>query len=446
MSEEDRTKLRMNLVAIQKVDPYAKEILDSSSHVAFYKFKTNWEKSDIEGSFFIYSRIAAPFYSIFINNRLNTNSLVEPITKQIELQSQPPFLLYRNDRSKINGFWFYNTEDCDRIHSLVDELIKKGSTKPAEGPQVMNQSVVNNLQNIIQTNGRDVDLFSMLSKAQQDYNTGSGSGVPNVNNGASNGQMSNNFLTKQQHEQSMNQKFAAMQVHNNIRHQHQQQQQQQMMMNHQIQQQQQQQQQTTPVKQINANAMPDITSQNVVNFFASATPNSKPSFLSKQNSGIVHQPVTLDEIEKQHRVSASPPNNNMNISEPKMIKPQNLNQLINSAAHNVNTMPIHPNQPKPLCFTGNTPGSFVLPHQVPTIDQQPIIQTLIKPALITPSMFQSSLNTDDKVINQQQQNRPEPLTQDQLLQALNYLIENEPDFLTKLHEAYIKSFNKKMAL
>lgn len=48
MSEEDRTKLRMNLVAIQKVDPYAKEILDCSSHVAFYKFKTNWEKSDIE--------------------------------------------------------------------------------------------------------------------------------------------------------------------------------------------------------------------------------------------------------------------------------------------------------------------------------------------------------------------------------------------------------------
>lgn len=48
MSEEDRNKLRMNLLAIQKVDPYAKEILDSSSHVAFYKFKTNWEKSDIE--------------------------------------------------------------------------------------------------------------------------------------------------------------------------------------------------------------------------------------------------------------------------------------------------------------------------------------------------------------------------------------------------------------
>lgn len=50
MSEEKKTKLRMNLAAIQNVDPYAKEIIDSSSHVAYYKFKANeWEKSDIEG-------------------------------------------------------------------------------------------------------------------------------------------------------------------------------------------------------------------------------------------------------------------------------------------------------------------------------------------------------------------------------------------------------------
>lgn len=49
MSEE-AVKLRMNLVAIQNVDPYAREILDSSPHVAFYKFVgSQWEKSEIEG-------------------------------------------------------------------------------------------------------------------------------------------------------------------------------------------------------------------------------------------------------------------------------------------------------------------------------------------------------------------------------------------------------------
>lgn len=47
MSEE--AKIRMNLVAIQNVDPYAKAIIDSSPHAAFYKFGTEWQKSEIEG-------------------------------------------------------------------------------------------------------------------------------------------------------------------------------------------------------------------------------------------------------------------------------------------------------------------------------------------------------------------------------------------------------------
>lgn len=51
MSKEESEKLRMNLVAIQKVDPYAKEILDSSPHVAYYNFRdTEWEKTEIEGN------------------------------------------------------------------------------------------------------------------------------------------------------------------------------------------------------------------------------------------------------------------------------------------------------------------------------------------------------------------------------------------------------------
>lgn len=33
----------------------------------------------------------------------------------------------------------------------------------------------------------------------------------------------------------------------------------------------------------------------------------------------------------------------------------------------------------------------------------------------------------------------EPLTKNQLLQALNYLIANDEEFILKVHEAYIKS-------
>lgn len=54
--------------------------------------------------------------------------------------------------------------------------------------------------------------------------------------------------------------------------------------------------------------------------------------------------------------------------------------------------------------------------------------------LITPTMFTPSSNTERKA------SVPEPLTKNQLLQALNYLIENDDEFMRKVHEAYIKSF------
>jgi mRNA-decapping enzyme 1B len=78
-----------------------------------------------------------------------------------------------------------------------------------------------------------------------------------------------------------------------------------------------------------------------------------------------------------------------------------------------------------------------------------------KPTLITPAMFQASTIEDKAIFNAQQSNniqgmtttiRPEPLTQNQLMQALNYLLENDPEFIRKIHEAYVKSFNKIITL
>jgi len=91
--------------------------------------------------------------------------------------------------------------------------------------------------------------------------------------------------------------------------------------------------------------------------------------------------------------------------------------------------------------------------------QQPGMSSNIqasKPTLITPAMFQASTIEDKAIFNAQQSNniqgqmtssiRPEPLTQNQLMQALNYLLENDPEFIRKIHEAYVKSFNKIITL
>lgn len=247
----------------------------------------------------MYSRVAEPYNSIFVNNRLNTLNLNEPITKQIELQSQPPFLLYRNERSAISGFWFYCKEDGVRVHSLLEKLIKTCNNvngKPSENnnhqpPQHQQQQVF--AKNHAQNGKQDVDIFSMLSKAQQDFNSSgaSASERPNV-------------------EQPLNPKFAGMQLGHppQLRQQQHQQPQQQEQPNHQQQ----------LVRSL-SNAMPDITSPNVVSFFAAA--QSGPGGPTKADQSqkkqfLANHPIaqpntqtvqTLDEIEKQHRVSASPP-------------------------------------------------------------------------------------------------------------------------------------------
>lgn len=59
------------------------------------------------------------------------------------------------------------------------------------------------------------------------------------------------------------------------------------------------------------------------------------------------------------------------------------------------------------------------------------------PALIPPVMFAASSPSSEPL------NRPlEPLTRNQLLQAFNYLLKSDPDFINKLHEAYVKSFGE----
>ena len=63
--------------------------------------------------------------------------------------------------------------------------------------------------------------------------------------------------------------------------------------------------------------------------------------------------------------------------------------------------------------------------------------------LITPNMLVQSNNnnnTNNNNINiMGDKKQPEPLTKNQMIQALKYLIENDDDFTKKVHDAYLKS-------
>lgn len=92
-----------------------------------------------------------------------------------------------------------------------------------------------------------------------------------------------------------------------------------------------------------------------------------------------------------------------------------------------------------------------------------LLDTPQKPALMPPMMFASALkdssvisgsvqHTDQPVLSASFQEREsrigdrfknvEPLTRNQMIQALEYLLRTDSDFVVKLHEAYVKSFTE----
>uniref|UniRef100_A0A4X2KW53 5'-(N(7)-methylguanosine 5'-triphospho)-[mRNA] hydrolase n=1 Tax=Vombatus ursinus TaxID=29139 RepID=A0A4X2KW53_VOMUR len=99
MEAASRAGAEMSLAALRRHDPYITSIADLTGQVALYTFSpeaNQWEKTDIEGTLFVYRRSASPFHGFTIVNRLNMTNLVEPVNKDLEFQLHEPFLLYRN--------------------------------------------------------------------------------------------------------------------------------------------------------------------------------------------------------------------------------------------------------------------------------------------------------------------------------------------------------------
>ncbi|RXN01698.1 Voltage-dependent calcium channel subunit alpha-2/delta-4 [Acipenser ruthenus] len=166
--------LDISLAALQRHDPYINNIMDLASQVALYTFshKSNeWEKTDVEGSLFVYTRSASPRHGFTIMNRLSMDNRTEPITKDLDLQLQDPFLLYRNARLSIYGIWFYDQEDCWRIAELMKNLTQQELLKAQQGggssPRTLHSG-----------DSRGVDILEMLTKARDEYDKGNPSSEP----------------------------------------------------------------------------------------------------------------------------------------------------------------------------------------------------------------------------------------------------------------------------
>ncbi|XP_005989498.1 mRNA-decapping enzyme 1B isoform X2 [Latimeria chalumnae] len=168
--------LDISLAALQRHDPYINTIVDVASQVALYTFshKANeWEKTDVEGTLFVYTRSASPRHGFTIMNRLSMENRTEPITKDLDFLLQDPFLLYRNARLAIYGIWFYDKEECQRIADVMKDLTRQEQVKAEQGAA---EGV--SPQSVKPREDKAVDILKMLYKAKDEYNKGKPSAEP----------------------------------------------------------------------------------------------------------------------------------------------------------------------------------------------------------------------------------------------------------------------------
>ncbi|XP_051886250.1 mRNA-decapping enzyme 1B [Pristis pectinata] len=154
--------LDISLAVLQRQDPYIFHIVDVASQVALYTFSqrdNEWEKTDVEGTLFVYARSASPRHGFTIMNRLNVENRTEPITKDLDFQLQDPFLLYRNAQFSIYGIWFYDKAECQRITELMKNLTRLEQLKAQQGAESPNCG-----------DNKAVDIVQMLFKAEHEYN------------------------------------------------------------------------------------------------------------------------------------------------------------------------------------------------------------------------------------------------------------------------------------
>ncbi|NXN28890.1 DCP1A enzyme, partial [Nycticryphes semicollaris] len=168
MESVSRVGQEISLAALKQHDPYITSIADVTGQVALYSFspKANeWEKTDIEGTLFVYKRSASPYHGFTIVNRLNMHNLVEPVNKDLEFQLHEPFLLYRNASLSIYSIWFYDKNDCHRIAKLMAKVVEQEAQR--------SQQVSQDRKSPSRTNGcnenRPIDILEMLSKAKDEY-------------------------------------------------------------------------------------------------------------------------------------------------------------------------------------------------------------------------------------------------------------------------------------
>ncbi|XP_056102920.1 mRNA-decapping enzyme 1A isoform X2 [Rhinichthys klamathensis goyatoka] len=408
----------MSLAALQQHDPYIVKLLDVTGQVALYTFNSKaneWEKTEIEGTLFVYARSASPHHGFTIMNRLSTENLVEPINKDLEFQLQDPFLLYRNGNLGIYSIWFYDKADCQRIAQLMLQIVKQEAFRAqCVSPDRGSSGRTNGL---VQT--KPTDILELLSKAKEEYHRSqSTEREVEVNCESVPSQEKRDEITAAQQEKSS---------HSVVKQ--------------------------ITVEELFGSSFPKDPSQS-----QSQSPAYGPPLLSCDPGGpaLVSLFQTRDSRtnashtqETGRRGSAGPPT------------PAYMSPL--TEAHGI-AVPLPGFRPGPLVTpqsfretgckaTGSFPGKSPAPAQANTSSNAfmagPVVQGEESSLLLSPSVFQHFITKTPDPPRKPLSPTPPPTdlppahyNRNQLQDTLIHLIKNDAHFLSAIHEAYVQSISK----
>ncbi|CAI5448943.1 unnamed protein product [Caenorhabditis angaria] len=154
-----------NLAQIQKIDPCASQILDKVPHAALYKFnkeKNAWEKTDIDGTMFVYQRVDRPFFSLMIANRQSPQDYIEPITSTLKINNDEQYIFFCKQDGTINGLWCYDPRDTSRIYKLVERLITKINKETKQASATSSSASVPGPTSSAPTDSRSAQLLDLI--------------------------------------------------------------------------------------------------------------------------------------------------------------------------------------------------------------------------------------------------------------------------------------------
>merc|ERR1711953_1483448 len=422
----DPSELRMNLTSLRRIDPYIQGILMSSPQVALYKYvDTEWVQTDIQGTLFVYERKCEPCYGFLILNRLSANNLIQPITKDIELQDKTPFLLYKT--KEILGIWFYEAANCKKLYQIISQVMNKAN------PDLISTS------GPINENGKKMSSMMMTST-----NTSGGGGASLVD-------LLNNAGSKEksapglQGSPSGGEKLLRLLSH--------------------------------PKDQPPPPSAPSGSKPNgdsVAAFFAQVSQSSTVTPMAATAASAASNPlqslfakqgaVSLQELEKNDKPLPPLPSHVVLASDLESEVKTKLSPVKKAATATkpITTTP-KSSKVKPIVKEENVNGSVSYasvakttsqPPQPQQQPQQPPPQIDDKPQLMSPMVFAAMQSSPvvapapllPPVVTMNGFSSPSkpqitPLTEAQLLQAFRHLLQTTPSFVGKLHQAYVESLN-----